>query len=223
MVGPILLGIALLLFACLIAMYRLQKDGFTDASGNDASGNSICSPIKVAVACDNTADCNWDKTTSKCYSCAELTACGSCVDNNKCGWCADIKKCVMSDRMGLPLGKACSDTNFAVTPDMCTAKRQPTFNASSDFKDDLIDTNLIVTESQASTCANEGKVVDIVKGRLSNDIKALVRAELTANKITPVEGFEGFQNLERTIANSTLASISDDVRAMVKKSLPKKL
>jgi hypothetical protein len=42
--------------------------------------------------------------------------------------------------------------------------------------------------------------------------------ELTANKITPVEGF---QNLERTIANSVVASISDDVRATVKKSLRK--
>lgn len=218
MVGPILLGIALLLFACLIAINGFSLDGF-----DDASGNSVCRPIKVAVACDNTADCNWDKKTSTCYSCAELSSCGSCVDNNKCGWCADIKKCVMSDRMGLPLGKACSDLNFAVTPDKCNAPTQPTFNASSDFKDDLLDTNLIITDSQASTCANEDKVVDIVKGRLSNDIKALVRAELTANKITPVEGFENFQNLERTIANSVVASISDDVRAMVKKSLPKKV
>ena len=78
----------------------------------------------------------------------------------------------------------------------------------------------VMTASGASTCANEDKVVDIVKGRLANDIKALVRAELTANKITPVEGF---QNLERGIAASVVASISDDVRAMVKKSLPKKV
>jgi len=214
MVGPILLGIALLLFACLLAINGgLRLEGFEDTN--------VCTAIKVDKACDNTADCNWNKTTGKCLSCAELTACGTCVDNNKCGWCTDIGKCVMSDRFGLPLGKACSDKNYAVNADKCTASTQPKFNAADpNFKTDQLDTSMPVTASQASTCANQDKVVDIVKGRLANDIKALVRAELTANKITPVEGF---QNLERGIAASVVASISDDVRAMVKKSLPKKV
>jgi hypothetical protein len=127
----------------------------------------------------------------------------------------------MSDRFGLPLGKACSDRNYAVNADKCTASTQPKFNAADpNFKTDQLNTDMpVLTASGASTCANQDKVVDIVKGRLANDIKALVRAELTANKITPVEGF---QNLERGIAASVVASISDDVRAMVKKSLPKK-
>ena len=213
MVGPILLGIALLLFACLVAMNGgMRLEGFDDIPAN------VCTPIKVSDACNNTADCNWDDSAKKCLSCAELTACGSCVNNNKCGWCSDISKCVMSDRFGLPLGKACADTNYAVTPDKCTASTQPKFNAADpNFNSDQLDTSMPVTASQASTCANEDKVVDIVKGRLANDIKALVRAELTANKITLVEGF---QNVERSIANSVVASISDDVRAMIKKSLP---
>ena len=217
MVGPILLGIALLLFACLLAINGgLRLEGFQDTN--------VCTAIKVDTACDNTADCNWNKTSGKCLSCAELTACGACVDNNKCGWCSDIGKCVMSDRFGLPLGKACSDKSYAVTVDKCTASTQPKFNAADpNFKTDQLDTSLpVITASGASTCANQDKVVDIVKVRLANDIKALVRAELTANKITPVEGFENFQNQERAIAASVLASVSEDVRAMVKKSLPKK-
>jgi hypothetical protein len=217
MVGPILLGIALLLFACLIAINGgLRIDGFDDAPAN------VCTSIKVDKACDNTADCNWDKEKGKCFSCADLTECGSCVNNNKCGWCGDLKKCVMSDRMGLPIGKACSESNYSVRLDQCTASTQPKFNAADpNFKTDQLNTDLpVMTASGASNCANEDKVVDIVKGRLANDIKALVRAELTANKITPVEGF---QNLERGIAASVVASISDDVRAMVKKSLPKKV
>ena len=217
MVGPILLGIALLLFACLLAINGgLRLEGFQDTN--------VCTAIKVDTACDNTADCNWNKTTGKCLSCAELTACGTCVDNNKCGWCTDIGKCVMSDRFGLPLGKACSDRNYAVNADKCTASTQPKFNAADpNFKTDQLNTDMpVMTASGASTCANQDKVVDIVKGRLTNDIKALVRAELTANKITLVESFENFQEREKSIATSVVASISDDVRAMIKKSLPKK-
>lgn len=204
------IAIALLLFACILYVTH-QEDGFAA---------NICTPIVDAKVCVNTADCSWDKTQKKCFSCSDYTSCDTCVtdDNNKCGWCGDINKCIMSNNMGLPVGNACSDINYTVVNELCPANRkaQPKFDPGAPVTDQ-IDTSSPVPTYTNTACPDTDAIVKKVKAKFSDaDIKKLVNAELTKNGIKVVEGFT---NQEDNIALAVIGSISDDIRALVKKSV----
>ena len=109
MVGPILLGICILLFACLMITNRIRFEGFTE---------NECASLHTKEACVNAA-CTWNKASKKCVGCSTLRTCEACVNNNSCGWCLDGNKCVNSDRMGFPSKRECSDSDYVIFMEKC--------------------------------------------------------------------------------------------------------
>lgn len=212
-VSVVVISLTLLLFACVlyIQLNINQTEGFD---------TNICTPIKDTITCTKTADCNWDTASKTCLSCAELSGCSGCVDNNKCGWCTDLNKCVTADRMGLPIGVAsgtCRDVKYVVTNEQCPANivQQPTMPSNSNEPN----IPLPVQAYSNTVCPDTDAIVATVKTKLgSNYIKDLVNAELKKNGIKTVEGFTG---AEDGIALSVIGSISDDIRALVAKSIKK--
>lgn len=205
---PVIALVAFFLL-CVLIIYLTQKqvNGFDDTN--------ICTPITDPTICANTADCNWYKTDKKCLRCDELKSCDQCASNDKCGWCTDANKCVMSDRMGLPIGKACSDINYVVVRDLCPANRklQPVLDVNSPLETDQIDMGLPIQTYNNSACPDTEEIVKSVK----NKVIDLVKDELKKNGVNPVEGFISGQEL--TLGRGVMASVSETIRTLVRKSV----
>jgi hypothetical protein len=208
---PVIALVAFFLL-CVLIIYLTQKQtsGFDDAN--------VCTPIIDPTICANTADCNWNKVDKKCLRCDELASCDLCSSTDKCGWCTDVNKCFMADRMGLPIGKACSDINYVVVSDLCPANRktQPVLNVNSQLDTDQLDTGLPIQTYNNSACPDTEEIVKSVKDK----VIALVKDELKKNGVNPVEGFISGQEL--TLGNDVMASVSETIRALVQKSVAAK-
>jgi len=124
----------------------------------------------------------------------------------------------MSDRMGLPIGKACSDINYVVVRDLCPANKpkQPILDVNSPLTTDQLDTGLPIQTYNNSACPDTEEIVKSVKDK----VIALVKDELKKNGVNPVEGFISGQEL--TLGNDVMTSVSETIRALVQKSVAAK-
>lgn len=188
-----------------------QQEGF----------DSTCAPLTDKTTCINTASCSWDEDSATCMGCSDYTECTTCSSVTKCGWCSDLKKCVASDRNGNAYGSACKPEKYIVSVSQCSAKvpSLPSLGSDStfDMEKEIFDKDLPVqtyTEKAGGSCSTE-KIVANVKEILDSNIKSIVRAELTSNKIPVIEGF----SQDNILTLNILASINDDVRATTRKSL----
>lgn len=171
---------------------------------------NVCSNL-TATTCTNTPGCNWNSTTKKCSSCADLSGCSGCVDVGNCVWLLDNKKCVVADRMGFP-AEPNKSARFADTPDTCLA--QP-----STVNSNQSDTSLPVLSYSDTACPDTDAIVKTVKTKIGTDyIKNLVNIELKKNGIKTVEGFTGHED---AIALAVVGSISDDIRDLIAKAIKK--
>jgi hypothetical protein len=140
--------------------------------------------------------------------CSKFTDCGSCASVGGCLWCPEAGKCSNEDRSGFPIDSACNRATFVTFPDSCNRPSNPPSPDNSE--------PIIPTYSQGSSCPSNTDVVQDVMKTLDPTIKKVVSQELAAYGIPLVEGFQsGAQN----IANMTLGSVIDEVKAITRSSV----
>jgi len=222
-ISVIIIGLILLLLSSIVYIAQTQLEGFDTTK---------CSDINNDKTCLNSGDCSW--VNNKCLSCADIIDCGVCSTTSKCGWCSDVNKCVTADRMGLPVGRVCSELNYVVVADQCPGvkKVQPKLDMSkipdaNQLQTDRVygdmDTSLPILTYSNTVCPDSEAIVEHIKDK----IITLVKTELVKNGVTPVEGFTDlsghvFTGQENTLGNDVIASISDSIRSLIQKSVASK-
>ena len=140
--------------------------------------------------------------------CNKYTDCGSCASVGGCLWCPEAGKCSNEDRSGFPIDSACNKATFVTFPDSCNRPSNPPSPDNSE--------PVIPTYSQGSNCPSTTDVVTDVMKTLDPTIKKIVSQELAAYGIPLVEGF---QTRSQNVANMTLGSVIDEVKAITRRSI----